>query len=84
MLMGGVASQTLIQNAVDSAMRARVMSLFVLISWGLPAFGALLMGWIAEFFGLQLTIGVGAALAALLWLWARRAGPRLAIDLERT
>ena len=83
MLMGGIGSQTLIQNTVDSDMRARVMSLFVLISWGLPAFGALLMGYFAEFAGLQVTIGVGGVVAALLWLWARRAGLGLAKELER-
>jgi len=83
MLMGGIGSQTLIQNTVDSDMRARVMSLFVPISWGLPAFGALLMGYFAEFAGLQVTIGVGGLVAALLWLWARRTGLGLAKELER-
>ncbi len=83
MLMGGVASQTLIQNAVESSMRARVLSLFILISWGLPAFGAVAAGWIAEFWGLQVTIAIGAILAFVVWLWARRAAPSLAPGLER-
>jgi MFS family permease len=84
MLMGGVGAQTLIQNAVDAAMRARVMSLFVIISWGLPAVGALIMGWLATFFGLQATVAAGALLAVLTWLWARRVGRVLAPELERT
>lgn len=84
MLLGGISSQTLIQNAVDSAMRARVMSLFVVISWGLPAFGALAEGWLASFIGLQPVVATGAVLAIVLWLWARAAGRRLAVELERT
>ena len=83
MLAGGIGSQTLIQNTVDSRVRARVMSLFVVISWGLPALGALAMGWLASFFGLQPTIAVGALLALAVWLWARHAGAGLAPDLER-
>ncbi len=83
MLLGGIASQTLIQNAVDSTMRARVMSLFVVISWGLPAFGALAEGWLASFIGLQPIVAAGAVLAIAMWLWARPAGRRFAAELER-
>jgi MFS family permease len=82
MLVTGVGSQTLIQNTVEPQVRARVMSLFILLSWGLPALGALLMGWIASFAGLQLTVGAGAALVLLLYLWVHRAGWALAPDLE--
>ncbi len=83
MLLGGIASQTLIQNAVDSAMRARVMSLFVVLSWGVPAFGALAEGWVASFIGLQPVVAAGALLAIVLWLWARPTGRRFAASLER-
>ena len=83
MLIGGIGSQTLIQNTVDSAMRARVMSLFVVISWGLPAFGALAEGWLASLFGLRPVVAVGAVLAVAMWFWARPAGRRLTTDLER-
>lgn len=83
MMIGGIGAQTLIQNAVESAMRARAMSLFILISWGLPAIGALVMGWIASFTGLQPTIAAGAALLLLVWLWARPQAARLAPGLEK-
>jgi predicted MFS family arabinose efflux permease len=83
MLIGGVGSQTLIQNVVEQKVRARVMSLFILISWGLPALGALVEGWIATFFGLQHTIAAGAAITLLVWLWGRPAGRKLAGELER-
>jgi len=83
MLTAGVGSQTLIQNVCESRVRSRVLSLFILLSWGLPAIGALVAGWLSEFFGLQLTIAVGAAATLVIWLWARRAGDRLAVALER-
>jgi MFS family permease len=84
MLVGGVGSQTLMQSAVDSGMRARVMSLFIVISWGLPAFGALAAGWIATFAGLPLTIAAGGVLTIVLWLWARPQAEKLETDLEKT
>ena len=83
MLLGNIASQTLIQNSVDSAIRARVMSLFVVLSWGVPAFGALAQGWLASLFSLQPVVGTGAAMALMLWFWARPTGRRFANDLER-
>jgi MFS family permease len=83
MLTAGIGAQTLIQNVVDAKVRSRVLSLFILISWGLPAIGALIAGWLSEFFGLQLTIAVGAAATLVIWLWARAAGARLAPGLER-
>ncbi|MDA0238661.1 MAG: MFS transporter [Proteobacteria bacterium] len=81
-LVGGVGSQTLIQNAVDSGMRARVMSLFIIISWGIPALGALAMGWLADFIGLQITLGGGGVLAILAWLLIFRRGTKVADRLE--
>lgn len=84
MLVGGVGSQTLIQNSVASDVRARVMSLFIVISWGLPAFGALAAGWIATFAGLPVTIGAGGALTILLWLWARPRARALQGALEKS
>lgn len=84
MLIGGVGSQTLMQNAVESHMRARVMSLFIMISWGLPAFGALAAGWIASFAGLPVTIGAGGVLTIVLWLWARPKAAVLETQLEKT
>jgi MFS family permease len=83
MLVGGVGSQTLIQNAVESDVRARVMSLFIVISWGLPAFGALAAGWIASFAGMEATIAAGGVLTVALWIWARPQAIRLRSDLEK-
>lgn len=82
MLLSGIGAQTLIQNVVEPAMRARVLSLFVLISWGLPALGAVAMGWLAEYIGLQEVVGGGAVLTLGAWLWARRESPAMAAGLE--
>ena len=82
MLVTGVGSQTLIQNTVDASVRARVMSLFVMLSWGLPALGAWIEGALAEYFGLQWTVGVGAALCLLIGLWSIHAGKALSDRLE--
>ena len=82
-LAGGVASQTLLQSAVQSGMRARVMSLFTGISYGIPALGALVAGWAASFLGLQPVIGAGAVITFLIWLPTRGEGKRLAGELEK-
>ncbi len=70
MLCGNVAAQTLVQNSVAAPFRARVMSLFIIFAYGLPAVGAVLMGWIAHYAGLQATIGGGALVMLLFWLWS--------------
>ena len=82
MLATGVGAQTLIQNTVAAEVRARVMSLFILLSWGLPALGALIGGWIASFAGLQLTIGAGAAVVLVSYLWFHLTAKKLETALE--
>ena len=79
---GSSASQTLIQSTVSHAMRARVMSLFVVISWGMPAFGAVAAGWIAEFVGIRTTLAAGGVLSLALYLWARVRARDAAKELE--
>jgi MFS family permease len=74
MAVAGAGTQTLLQTAVDEAMRGRVLSLFGLIFRGGPALGALAMGAASEALGLQapLTAGALIGLAAALMLWRRR------------
>lgn len=67
----GIAAQTLIQMAVASSMRGRVLSLFGLIFRGGPALGALIMGAASDRVGLQLPIFAGAVAVLGVWLWAR-------------
>ena len=79
---GSIASQALIQNSVAPEVRGRVISITAVLAWGVPAVGALAMGWIAEYIGLRMTLGSAAVLSALLWLWARGAGRCYAGQLE--
>jgi MFS family permease len=79
---GSITSQTLIQNTVDPKVRGRVISITAALSWGMPAIGAVLMGWIAEFLGLSVTLASGAALTLLLWIWGHNASTRFENTLE--
>lgn len=78
-----ISNQTLIQYAVDPALRGRVVSLYGLIARGGPAVGALLMGAAADRFGLSVPLAFGAALCLVLWLWAWRQRGAMAAALEQ-
>lgn len=82
MIITGVGEQTLIQNAVDPAMRGRVMSLYGMISRGAPAFGALIIGGLADFLGFRLPLMGAAVILALAWLWFRGRSDAMARALE--
>jgi MFS family permease len=71
MITTGIAAQTLVQTAVDPAMRGRVMGFYGMLFRAGPALNALLMGWLSSFLGLQLTVALGAGLCLFYWLWAR-------------
>lgn len=79
----GVGEQQLLQNAVSSDLRGRVMSLYGMISRGAPAVGAFLMGAASEFVGLQWPVAVGGLLCLALCLWALRQTCEFAPTLER-
>jgi MFS family permease len=68
-----VSGQTAVQLAVPDAIRARVMSLWVLTGVGAAALGALAMGLIADLAGLPATLVVAGGAAALGFavLWPR-------------
>ena len=83
MLTGNVSAQSLIQNAVDPSVRARVLGFYIVVAHGFPALGAVIMGSIASFTGLQETIGTGAAFMVLVWLWARSRRDGISQRLER-
>jgi MFS family permease len=84
MLIGNVGAQSLIQNTVDSHIRARVLSLFIVFAHGLPAVGAILTGWISSHAGLQVTLAVGGLLLASGWLWARPRTAEMTKLLEKS
>jgi MFS family permease len=82
MITTGIAAQTLVQTAVDPAMRGRVMGFYGMLFRAGPAFNALLMGWLSSFLGLQLTVALGASLCLFYWLWARLRRDAMEASLE--
>jgi len=72
--IGSVASQTLVQNSIDDAMRGRVLSLWAAFTRGAPAIGVLIIGWFANHFGLMWPNVIAAlcCFASLLLLSTRR------------
>jgi MFS family permease len=81
-VMIGVIEQTLLQASVDGSMRGRVLSFYTLIARGCPSLGALLMGTLASYAGLQLPVAGGAVLCIGLWYWAWRRRDSLSRSLE--
>lgn len=67
--VNSICSQILIQNCVDPAMRARVMSLVGLTFRAVPAASAALFGGLATLFGLGPPIVAAAGLGAVAGLW---------------
>ena len=82
MLVTGTAAQSLIQNSASAEMRARAVSFFILLNWGMPAFGALVAGWVASRIGMQPTIAWGAVIALIFWVWSHFQGRRHVDQLE--
>ena len=82
LVITGVSAQTLIQSAVDPTMRGRIMGLYGTIFRGGPALNSLLIGLLSSQLGLRLPLAGGAALAVLLWAWARWHRRRMAAALE--
>ena len=73
-VVGGTGTQILMQNAVDGAMRGRVMSLYGMVYRGGPALGAFAMGSAAEFVGFQSALACGGVIGAgaLVWVFRQR------------
>lgn len=67
----GISAQTLIQSAVDPAMRGRVLGFYGMLFRGGPAFNALVLGWLASLIGLRLAVAAGALVCLAYWAWAR-------------
>lgn len=82
--VSGTGSQTLVQYAVQSQVRGRVMALYTIIVRGSPAFGAALTGWFADYYGLQLAVGIGALVCLAAWAWAIRGRSSMIKALEGT
>lgn len=78
----GVTNQTLIQSAVDPALRGRVVSTYGLIAQGVPSIGSFIMGGLAEHFGLRIPVAAGAVICLLIWALAWKDRKPMAAALE--
>jgi MFS family permease len=70
------SANSTIQLGTDSAMRGRVMAIYLAIAMGTTPLGAPIVGWVADVAGARWALVVGAAAglgAALLGVLARRA-----------
>ena len=76
MLTTITAANSTIQMSTEPAMRGRVIALYMLIFQGVTTPGALIIGWIAQYWSTRWSIGVGAIAAlvvtAAALLWARQ------------
>jgi MFS family permease len=83
-IVQGVTNQTLIQSAVDPALRGRVVSIYGLVARGVPSIGTMLMGGLAEHVGLRLPVAGGACICVLLWhqAWKRRKPMAAALESD--
>ena len=70
--VNGTGTQTLVQSAVDGALRGRVMAVYTLIYQGAPAIGAVVLGTLADHFGMRWPFLGGAAACLVIWLWMLR------------
>ncbi|MDH3239726.1 MAG: MFS transporter [Alphaproteobacteria bacterium] len=80
--VSGTGSQTLVQYAVQSEIRGRVMALYSIIVRGSPAFGAVVTGWFADYYGLRLAVAVSAVVCLSAWAWAVRRRTAMSAALE--
>ena len=83
LVVGGVATQTLIQRSAPSQVRGRVMSLYGIVWRGGPAVGALAIGTLSDEIGLRLPVAAGGAVLIFVWYWAVRRRPSMIPALEK-
>ncbi len=67
--MVSTSTQALTQSALTDDLRGRVMGVYTVIYRGMPAFGALAVGILAEWFGLRWTFAGAALTCFAVWAW---------------
>ena len=70
MTIAGTGCQAMTQLTVDEQYRGRVLSLWTVITMGMPAVGAFGLGALADWFGFPLVLAIAASMVigALFWL----------------
>jgi predicted MFS family arabinose efflux permease len=80
--LGFNGAQILVQNAAAGPMRSRVMGLYAYNFQGVPAAGAMLMGFASGFLGLQIPAVAAGAASLLATLWVMRSRKRIVALME--
>ena len=83
MVTVGVASQSLMQNAVDPNKRGRVIGLSTGMAIGLPAIGSLCLGSLGSLFGIQAPVAGAMVLSLICLAWAAPRVLRQSDKLEK-
>jgi predicted MFS family arabinose efflux permease len=68
----GMTIQTIVQTIAVPSMRGRVLATYTMIWMGGASLGALVMGWLWQWFGLHAPFLIAAAILVAVWLWAMR------------
>jgi MFS family permease len=74
--------QALMQFAVEDRMRGRVMALYLLIFRGTPAIGAVVIGVVADLYGLRFAFALAAVLCLAVFVFMAPGRKRMAKALE--
>jgi MFS family permease len=67
-VMSSTMTNTTLQILTPEEMRGRVLSIWVMVAFGLAPFGNLLAGWVAQSLGARLTLAIGGSLCAIVAL----------------
>jgi len=67
-VMSSTITNTTLQILTPEEMRGRVLSIWVMVAFGLAPFGNLLAGWVAQSLGARLTLSIGGGLCAIVAL----------------
>tara|TARA_B100000315_G_scaffold258858_1_gene312473 strand:+ start:1702 stop:2961 length:1260 start_codon:yes stop_codon:yes gene_type:complete len=81
-VINGSCMQTLLLNTTEISNRGRIMALSIIPPTALPALGALLLGYISELYGLQLSLASASICGLFIWFFAVRHVNRHAARLE--
>jgi len=83
LVSSGICTLSLIQNSVEAKVRARVISFNGVLVTGGPALGAIIIGTVAEQYGVQNPVLVSALIGLAIWLIIARPNMNNAAALEK-
>ncbi len=64
-MLTAASTNTLLQSLVEDRLRARVAAIYIMSFLGMSPLGALVAGWLSQYFGPPATIGLGGGIAMI-------------------